>query len=98
MINTIAVHGYRSLRDLRVPLSRITVITGANGAGKSSLYRALRLLADCAEGQVVASLAREGGLPSTLWAGPELTQRAYDAAAEEGYRWHEFGDSGLLLP
>ena len=72
MINTIAVHGYRSLRDLRVPLSRITVITGANGAGKSSLYRALRLLADCAEGQVVASLAREGGLPSTLWAGPEV--------------------------
>ncbi len=31
-------------------------------------------------------------------AGPELTQRAYDAAAAEGYRWHEFGDSGLLLP
>jgi predicted ATPase len=76
MINTIAVHGYRSLRDLRVPLSRITVITGANGAGKSSLYRALRLLADCADGQVVASLAREGGLPSTLWAGPEMVGAA----------------------
>ena len=30
-------------------------------------------------------------------AGPELTQRAYDAAAAKGYRWHEFGDSGLLL-
>jgi len=31
-------------------------------------------------------------------AGPELTQRAYDAAVAEGYLWHEFGDSGLLLP
>lgn len=31
-------------------------------------------------------------------AGPELTQRAYDAAVAEGYRWHEFGDSALLLP
>jgi predicted ATPase len=71
MISTIAVHGYRSLRELRVPLGRITLVTGANGTGKSSLYRALRLLADCAEGQVVGSLAREGGLPSTLWAGPE---------------------------
>jgi predicted ATPase len=71
MISTIAVHGYRSLRELRVPLARITLVTGANGTGKSSLYRALRLLADCAEGQVVGSLAREGGLPSTLWAGPE---------------------------
>jgi predicted ATPase len=76
MINTVAVHGYRSLRDLRVALSRITVVTGANGAGKSSLYRALRLLADCADGQVVASLAREGGLPSTLWAGPEVVGAA----------------------
>ena len=76
MINTIAVHGYRSLRELRVPLATITVVTGANGSGKSSLYRALRLLADCAEGQVVASLAREGGLPSTLWAGPEVISSA----------------------
>ncbi len=31
-------------------------------------------------------------------AGSELTQRAYDAAVAEGYRWHEFGDSALLLP
>jgi len=31
-------------------------------------------------------------------AGPELTQRAYDAAVADGYRWHEFGDSALLLP
>ncbi|MEO7060647.1 MAG: S-adenosylmethionine:tRNA ribosyltransferase-isomerase, partial [Lapillicoccus sp.] len=31
-------------------------------------------------------------------AGPELTQRAYDAAATGGYLWHEFGDSALLLP
>jgi S-adenosylmethionine:tRNA ribosyltransferase-isomerase len=30
-------------------------------------------------------------------AGPELTQRAYDAAAAEGYLWHEFGDSCLFL-
>src|SRR5215210_4992696 len=75
MISTIAVHGYRSLRELRVPLARITLVTGANGTGKSSLYRALRLLADCAEGQVVGSLAREGGLPSTLWAGPEVISK-----------------------
>ena len=30
-------------------------------------------------------------------AGAELTQRAYDAAVAGGYRWHEFGDAGLLL-
>ncbi|MEV7418641.1 AAA family ATPase [Streptomyces sp. NPDC089919] len=70
MITTLAVENYRSLRKLVVPLGRLTVVTGANGTGKSSLYRALRLLADSARGGAVAALAREGGLPSTLWAGP----------------------------
>ena len=49
----------------------LTVVTGANGSGKSSLYRSLRLLADAARNGAVAALAREGGLPSTVWAGPE---------------------------
>jgi S-adenosylmethionine:tRNA ribosyltransferase-isomerase len=31
-------------------------------------------------------------------AGPELLERSYDAAVEHGYRWHEFGDSHLILP
>jgi S-adenosylmethionine:tRNA ribosyltransferase-isomerase len=30
-------------------------------------------------------------------AGRALTQAAYDAAVAEGYLWHEFGDSALLL-
>ncbi len=66
MITTLAIHGYRSLRDLVLPLGRVTVVTGANGTGKSSLYRAVRLLADAAQGRLVAALAAEGGLPSTL--------------------------------
>ncbi|MBK7819517.1 MAG: AAA family ATPase [Tessaracoccus sp.] len=71
MYRTIAVHGYRSLRDVAVPLGRVTVVTGPSGSGKSSLYRALRLLAGCALGDAIGSLAREGGLSSVLWAGPE---------------------------
>jgi predicted ATPase len=76
MITTFAVANYRSLRNLVVPLRCLKVITGANGSGKSSLYRALRLLADTAQGRVVPSLAREGGLQSTLWAGPESISRS----------------------
>jgi predicted ATPase len=76
------------LRDLRVRLAQGTVITGANGVGKSSLYRALRLLADVAQGRVVSSLAEEGGLASTLWAGPETISRSVRAGthAVEGTR------------
>ena len=76
MITTLAVENYRSLRSLAVPLAPLTVVTGANGTGKSSLYRSLRLLADAARNGAVAALAREGGLPSTLWAGPETIGRA----------------------
>ena len=76
MLNTLAVANYRSLRDLILPLSRLTLVTGANGSGKSSLYRALRLLAEASRNGAVAALAREGGLPSTLWAGPETFGRA----------------------
>jgi predicted ATPase len=71
MISTLAIYNYRSLRDFVMPLSALNVITGANGSGKSNVYRALRLLADIAQGRIIPSLAREGGLQSTLWAGPE---------------------------
>ena len=81
MITLVAVAGYRSLRDVVVPLHGLDVVTGANGSGKSSLYRALRLLADCGSGRAIGSLAREGGLPSALWAGPE----SLDGARTRGY-------------
>ncbi|WP_378144932.1 AAA family ATPase [Cnuibacter sp. UC19_7] len=71
MLTTVAVSGYRSLVDLVAPLGPLTVVHGANGTGKSSLYRALRLVAGLADDSAVASLAREGGLDDVLWAGPE---------------------------
>jgi len=76
VIRTLAVEGYRSLRFVVLPLEQVNVVTGPNGSGKSSLYRSLRLLAETAQEGVVSSLAREGGLPSTLWAGPPVVSRA----------------------
>jgi len=66
MLTALAISNYRSLRNLVIPLSSLNVVTGPNGSGKSSLYRALLLLADTAQGRVVSSVAREGGLQSTL--------------------------------
>ncbi|ESQ81937.1 hypothetical protein AEAC466_19600 [Asticcacaulis sp. AC466] len=75
MITTLAISGYRSLRDVRLELDMLNVVTGANGSGKSSLYRALRLLAEIAHGGIIRAIASEGGLDSTLWAGPERFSR-----------------------
>ncbi len=88
MITRLAISGYRSLRDIRLELGPLNVVTGANGSGKSSLYRSLKLLADIAQGRVIQSLAAEGGLQSTLWAGPESFSRGMKAGAQavEGTR------------
>jgi predicted ATPase len=76
MLSTLAIASYRSLRELVVPLQRLNLVTGPNGSGKSNLYRALRLLAEIAQGRIIPTLAREGGLQSTLWAGPEDIARS----------------------
>jgi len=44
MLQTLAIANYRSLHALVLPMQRLNVVTGDNGSGKSSLYRALRLL------------------------------------------------------
>ncbi|KTB56010.1 UNVERIFIED_ORG: putative ATPase [Pseudomonas fluorescens] len=75
MLKTLAVANYRSINKLVVPLARLNLVTGPNGSGKSNLYRALRLLAETAQGGVINALAREGGLDSTFWAGPENVSR-----------------------
>ena len=81
-INRLAISGYRSLRDIVLELGPLNVVTGANGSGKSSFYRALKLLADIAQSQIVQSLAVEGGLQSTLWAGPESFSRGMKSGAD----------------
>ena len=71
MIRKLAIANYRSLRDLVIPLGNLTVVTGPNGSGKSNLYKSLRLISESANNTAVAAIAREGGLSSILWAGPE---------------------------
>lgn len=80
MLTHLAIEGYRSLRELILSLEKLNVVTGANGSGKSSLYKALRLMSDIGQGTIVKSLALEGGFKSVLWAGLEgRASRAPDA-------------------
>ena len=69
-IASIRVAGYRSVRNLNVPLGSLNLITGPNGCGKSNLYRAVWLLHCAASGEFARALSDEGGMSSLLWAGP----------------------------
>lgn len=70
VIRRLHVEGYRSIRGLKLALGPVNVITGANGAGKSNLYNSVMLVHHAANGDFAQAMAREGGMPSALWAGP----------------------------
>ena len=75
MLTKLAVENYRSLRETVLPLAQLNLITGPNGSGKSNLYKALRLLAQTAQGGVITALAQEGGIEPSFWAGPEVVTK-----------------------
>jgi predicted ATPase len=68
-LTELRVAGYRSLRDVRLPLGQLNVVVGPNGSGKSNLYRSLWLIAEICEGGFSRAICREGGLVSAMWAG-----------------------------
>ena len=67
--------GYRPLRAIRFPVGGLTVFVGANGVGKTNLYRALELLQAAAAGTLARELASEGGMESALWAGKRMANK-----------------------
>ncbi|HEY2498862.1 MAG TPA: AAA family ATPase [Candidatus Angelobacter sp.] len=84
-IREIHVTGYRSVRNLRLHLSQINVLTGANATGKTNLYNSVFLLAKAAAGGFAQVIAEEGGMPSVLWAGARKS-RSLGSIRMEGVR------------
>ncbi len=60
---------YRSLRSIRMDLGSVNLFVGANGVGKSNLYRALQLIKASADGRLSHLIAEEGGIYSAFWSG-----------------------------
>lgn len=68
-VREVFIAGYRSIQSIRFPVDPVTVFVGANGVGKTNLYRSLQLLQAAAAGTLARDLASEGGMESALWAG-----------------------------
>ncbi|MCI0585378.1 MAG: AAA family ATPase [Planctomycetes bacterium] len=69
MFDRVRVAGYRSLREVDLPLGPLTVLIGPNGSGKSNLLDIFALLSEIAGGRLAQGLARRGGIRENLWAG-----------------------------
>ena len=77
-IESIAIKNYRCFRDIVLnDLQRMTIVVGANGSGKSSLFDVFTFLKDALTQNVASAVARRGGyreLVSRGQAGPiEIT-------------------------
>lgn len=79
MIKNISIQGFRSVRQMTLSLSRLNIISGPNGCGKSNLYKAVRLLHEAANGRLSTAIADEGGIQKVMWAGrPHRGHRRQD--------------------
>lgn len=85
-IKQIHLRGFRSVRDLTLPLQQLNVVSGPNGCGKSNLYKAVRLLHEAANGRLALALAEEGGIQKVMWAG-ELHRSARRQDASRLILW-----------
>jgi predicted ATPase len=81
-VRRLYVDGYRSLLDVSVDLGQVSVIVGANGTGKTNLYRALRLLHACAGGVIARAVVLEGGMDSITYAGHRRGEPRLQIAAD----------------
>jgi len=68
-LTAISIKGYRSIQRLHFDVDACSIFVGANGVGKTNLYKALGLLRSAADGNLTRAIAQEGGIESVLWAG-----------------------------
>ena len=93
MLRDVRIAGYRSLRSIHFPVGRLSVFVGANGVGKTNLYRALELLQAAAAGTLAQALAAEGGMESALWAGERRRHEQARIILKAGFAVSPIGDN-----
>ena len=73
-LNRIRVAGFRSLKDVTLELGPLTVLIGANGAGKSNFIGALRMLSAMRASSLQRFVREQGGASAILHYGASTTR------------------------
>jgi hypothetical protein len=74
-MDSITVKGYKSFKDISIPLGRINILIGSNGAGKSNFLSLFELLGNVYDGFLARSVAQSGGVDKLLHNGRKMTDR-----------------------
>jgi predicted ATPase len=96
-LTAVSIRGYRSVRRLHLPVEACAVFVGANGVGKTNLYKALGLLRSAADGTLTRTVAEEGGIESVLWAGKRRRRESVRLVLKGHFDALEYG-VGVGLP
>ncbi len=73
ILRTIALRGFKSIKEMRLELQPLTVLVGANGAGKSNLVSFFKMLNEMMGGRLQQYIATSGRAQSLLHFGPKVT-------------------------
>ncbi len=66
LIQQLAVRGFKSLRNVSLTFTNLTVLVGPNGAGKTNLARSIEFLADVYRTGVTDAISNAGGIENLL--------------------------------
>ena len=86
MINQVIIDGFKSIRGATVSLSRLNVVVGANGAGKSNFIEIFRLLLWMVNGSFSRYIQERGGADVFPFNGIKCTPKI-----EIGFSFHGEG-------
>ena len=81
MLTRIEISGFKTFDDFSLDLDPFTVIAGANAAGKSNLFDAIRLLSRLAGGDLRSAFTGLRGEPQ------ELFRRDHALAYANAWTW-----------
>ena len=75
-LNEIHVKGYKSIKDQKISLSKLNILIGQNGAGKSNFISIFKFLRNIIEGRL-KNVSQSAGAESLLYYGSKETSRIF---------------------
>jgi len=82
-ISRLSIKNYKSLRDVDLELSPLTILIGTNGSGKSNFLSFFRLLKNAADERLSQTISSMGGFNEIRWKPDKDGQIEWDVCFED---------------